>query len=817
MIFDMVLSKNFSLLRHPLMYASGDKSPMKTTYARIALTDKNTMHSVSLMHRFNLLFKNLVFCKQALLSVVGAASILLGISSTLYAETTPRVNSGVVDLQNWNFDTGGMVPLSGDYGFFWNELLETWKQPTDYITVPASWTDTQATRGRIYAANGYATYSLRILLPKNHAPLSIYIKNHLITARVFANGVELIGYGNTGKSSADVKTPCFVLPQGEQQIDVLFQVKEPYARKQGLYSPISIDKAVVVEAKLIRNEIIAVMIFSFALALGLYHFILFIFRPKEKSLLYFSLLVFIVTVRILSTDTLPGCDLFGFSWALILKLEYLSFATVSIPAILYLRELYKKYIHNIVLIIWLAEGLLYGFIILVANPSFFTSFIHVHQLISLVQVCYLFFIIITLLYKKEKEASFIATGFAILIVTAVIDILSGMEIIHTPTATLPFGLVFCLLIQSISFARIFNFEKQKSDKMRDQLIESSNQLTVFFNGIKKVIDDLANEDTVLTANVRTAQSYVDKISSYIKLVLEEIAAQKTSLIETDDNTNYLNSFLDNLDTQITAQSKKSKDAMDKLSQLIQNTKLLTEKFRVIQDNFMNVFKANEVGKTNFSKMTQTISDITARSAVLLETNELITQIAEQTDMLAMNAAIEAAHAGDAGKGFAVVAEEIRNLAEKAASESDSTGKIIRQITTSIDETASAADILAQSFADISEKVTGFEHMLAEIATFIGHTDAHSTRVEQTLAEVINEMAALRDENSRIIETRENTIASFGRLTAATETVNAEIDSMVDNITNLIKVFNTTAESQEVTREIIGRLNHLSSQTANINE
>ena len=79
------------------------------------------------------------------------------------------------------------------------------------------------------------------------------------------------------------------------------------------------------------------------------------------------------------------------------------------------------------------------------------------------------------------------------------------------------------------------------------------------------------------------------------------------------------------------------------------------------------------------------------------------------------------------------------------------------------------------------------------------------------------MAALRDENSRIIETRENTIASFGRLTAATETVNAEIDSMVDNITNLIKVFNTTAESQEVTREIIGRLNHLSSQTANINE
>ena len=353
--------------------------------------------------------------------------------------------------------------------------------------------------------------------------------------------------------------------------------------------------------------------------------------------------------------------------------------------------------------------------------------------------------------------------------------------------------------------------------MRDKLIVSTDQLNTFVAEIKNVIEDLTNEDSVLTSNMRSAQSHFDKISSYIQLVLEEISSQKTNLIDSETNTNHLNSFLSSLDTQITQQSEKSKDAMDKLTDLIQNTKLLTEKFKVIQDNFMNIFKANEVGKTNFSKMTKTISDITARSAVLLETNQLITQVAEQTDMLAMNAAIEAAHAGDAGKGFAVVAEEIRNLAERASSESDSTGKIIKQITTSIDETASAADVLAQSFADISDKVTGFEHMLAEIASFIGHTDAHTTRMEQTLTEVLEEMTALKDENSRIIETRENTIASFSRLTTATEKVNAEIDSMVDNITNLMRIFSKTAESQEQTRKIISRLNRLSTQDSVVQE
>ena len=751
-------------------------------------------------------------CKKHCLTIASILLLWILLGSAAYANTLPKVNNAVIDLRNWNFNTQGKVNLSGNYGFFWNELLDTWKEPNNYITVPGSWTNTKVTNGKSYSADGYATYSLRILLPQDHEQLSLYVTNHLVSVRVFTHGSELIGYRDSSKSTAGVKIPCFALPQGETQVDVLFQVQGRSHKDQGLYSAITLDRTVITEAEITRREIITAMIFSFALALGLYHLILFIFRPKEMSILYFSLLVFIIILRVLSTDSLLGCDLLGFSWLVTIRFEYFTFATISVPLVLYLRELYRKYINKIIIIVWVSEGILFGLITLVTSPAFFTSLVRFQQIVSLLQACYLFYTIIMLVYKKEKEAWFIAIGFIGLIITAVIDIFSGMDILMLPS-TIPFGLLFCLLIQAISFARIFNYEKRESDVMQDKLIESANRLNTFFEGIKKVIKDLAREDAVLTSNMQNARSYVDKISSYIQFVLQEIASQKTSLIETEDNTIYLNSFLENLDSQITRQSEKSQAAMDKLAELIQNTKLLTEKFKVIQDNFVNIFKANEVGKTNFSKMTRTISDITARSAVLLETNQLITQVAEQTDMLAMNAAIEAAHAGEAGKGFAVVAEEIRNLAEKTSSESDSTGKIIKQITTSIDETSSAADILAQSFADISEKVTGFEHLLAEIATFIGHMNAHTTRMEETLAEALQEMTALKNENSRIIETRENTVASFGHLTAATEKVNAEIDSMVDNITNLIRLFHKTAESQEETREIIVRLNQLSSEKA----
>ena len=784
---------------------------MKELISRPSTKQPEIMYCASAIRGYiGSLFQSAVYHKKFFLSAVLAAFVFLGAGTATYAETVPTVRGGVIDLRNWNFDTQGKVLLNGNYGFFWNEFLDNWKDPTNYMEVPSSWAAEKAGQGKAYPSSGYATYAIRLLLPKGAPPLSVYLKTRFPSLTVYANGIRLDGYNVSGNKTTDVQSPCFALPTGETQIDLLLQIKSIDHKKQGIYNPVTLNKTSVIESSIYRNKLIEAMIFSFALALGLYHLILFIFRSKEISILYFTLLVFIVMIRILSTGTMIGTDLFGLSWKTALRMDYFSFATVSIPVILYFYELYKKYIHKAIVIAWVSEGSLYGILTLVTKGSFFTSFLYVHQVVCLLEVLYLLYLVARLMHKKEKEASFIATGFAGLMITSVVDILAGMEIINTPN-TLPFGLLFFLLIQAVSFARIFYFEKRKSEQMRDQVIASSGQLNTFIQEIRKVIDDLANEDTVLTSNMHSAQSYVDKISSYIKLVLEEVSSQKTSLIDTETNTNYLNTFLEGLDTQITQQSEKSKDAMDKLTDLIQNTKLLTEKFKVIQDNFMNIFKANEAGKTNFSKMTKTISDITTRSAVLLETNQLITQVAEQTDMLAMNAAIEAAHAGDAGKGFAVVAEEIRNLAEKASSESDSTGKIIKQITNSIDETASAADILAQSFTDISDKVTDFEHMLAEIATFIGHTDAHTTRMEQTLKEVLEEMTALKNENSRIIETRENTVTSFDRLTQATEKVNAEIDAMVDNITSLIRIFSKTAESQEQTRKIIGRLNHLSSQ------
>jgi methyl-accepting chemotaxis protein len=86
-----------------------------------------------------------------------------------------------------------------------------------------------------------------------------------------------------------------------------------------------------------------------------------------------------------------------------------------------------------------------------------------------------------------------------------------------------------------------------------------------------------------------------------------------------------------------------------------------------------------------------IQEIARESAGLLEINAVMENIASQTNLLSMNAAIEAAHAGESGKGFAVVASEIRKLAESSTAQSKTIGAVLKKIKDSIDRITKSTD------------------------------------------------------------------------------------------------------------------------------
>ena len=204
-------------------------------------------------------------------------------------------------------------------------------------------------------------------------------------------------------------------------------------------------------------------------------------------------------------------------------------------------------------------------------------------------------------------------------------------------------------------------------------------------------------------------------------------------------------------------------------------------------------------------MSLTIDSISDKSAVLAETNQMITQIAEQTNILAMNAAIEAAHAGEAGKGFAVVAEEVRNLAELSGNQASETGLILKDIEKAISNTVSASSRMEESFTEINLQVENFSKVLTNMSDVIGETNSQGKAISQSLETMCGEFANVQNESKQVNASQKDAAANFEKLFDAVRTVNSDIEAMIKSINELDGVLSQTTDAYNENEAVVSKL------------
>jgi methyl-accepting chemotaxis protein len=146
--------------------------------------------------------------------------------------------------------------------------------------------------------------------------------------------------------------------------------------------------------------------------------------------------------------------------------------------------------------------------------------------------------------------------------------------------------------------------------------------------------------------------------------------------------------------------------------------------------FKELTAASDSGKAQLTGVNSKIREIFSQSDSLLETTNAIANIASQTNLLAMNAAIEAAHAGESGKGFAVVAVEIRKLAESSSGQARHTEQALKQIINAINEIFTASQSVERSFGDLSNLIDSMDNMEHQNVEAINE---HSQLSERTIA------------------------------------------------------------------------------------
>ncbi|MCR4790766.1 MAG: chemotaxis protein, partial [Treponemataceae bacterium] len=144
-------------------------------------------------------------------------------------------------------------------------------------------------------------------------------------------------------------------------------------------------------------------------------------------------------------------------------------------------------------------------------------------------------------------------------------------------------------------------------------------------------------------------------------------------------------------------SKSVQDSSSAIEQMIGNVKsingILSENFKIVTE----LEAATEKGTSGLVEVSGLVNEIEEKSKNLVAMSKTIDQIAQQTNLLSMNAAIEAAHAGNSGKGFAVVAAEIRKLAENSSKEANSIDDVLKKIKSLIDTISEKSKVVAQEF------------------------------------------------------------------------------------------------------------------------
>ena len=276
------------------------------------------------------------------------------------------------------------------------------------------------------------------------------------------------------------------------------------------------------------------------------------------------------------------------------------------------------------------------------------------------------------------------------------------------------------------------------------------KIALSVQSVRNTADNMQYVGAELVTNMTETANTVHAISTNIENVKKEMLQHASSILAVGSSLQVIMHTIETLNANIVVQTDVVKNSTADTAQMAENTTEVNEVVEYNLKTLETLHSATRAGKNAILETVNLTKSVNESSAVLFDASTVIQNIAAQTNLLAMNAAIEAAHAGESGKGFAVVAAEIRKLAEESNTQGKNITAILKNLKDKIEKVHEAAPVIAQHFDAIFQLADQTKRQENTIMEAMQKQRSDSERIMNAMQQLETMMTGIKNSSQEML-------------------------------------------------------------------